>query len=146
METRPSRREHSIRVFLVDDHPVLRGGIRALINRQQDLQVVGEAADGFTAVEGVAALKPDVVVMDLAMPRLGGVAATERIKSAYPEVEVLALTGQREEGYANLMFAAGAAGYCHKQSSPSDLLQAIRTIAAGGVYLDPALTGPDTVC
>ena len=137
-----ARRETSIRVFLVDDHPVLRGGIRALIDRQDDLRVVGEAGDGRTALQRVEALRPDVVVMDPGIPRLGGIAATEWIKATCPEVEVLALTGQREPGYANLMLAAGAAGLCCKQSSPSELLEAIRTIAAGGLYLDPTLTPP----
>ena len=138
-----ARRETSIRVFLVDDHPVLRGGIRALIDLQDDLRVVGEAGDGRTALQRVEALRPDVVVMDPGVPRLGGIAATEWIKATCPEVEVLALTGQREPGYANLMLAAGAAGLCYKQSSPSELLEAIRTIAAGGLYLDPTLTPPD---
>ena len=141
-QTSAARRETSIRVFLVDDHPVLRGGIRALIDLQEDLRVVGEAGDGRTALQRVAALKPDVVVMDLGIPRLGGIAATEWIKATCPGVEVLALTGQREPGYANLMLAAGAAGFCCKQSSPTDLLEAIRTIAAGGVYLDPTLAAP----
>jgi two-component system, NarL family, response regulator NreC len=146
-EAGDARRETSIRVFLVDDHPVLRGGIRALIDLQDDLRVVGEAGDGRTALRRVEALRPDVVVMDLGIPRLGGIAATEWIKATCPEVEVLALTGQREPGYANLMLAAGAAGFCYKQSSPMDLLEAIRTIAAGGVYLDPRLSAPsDQVC
>src|SRR5262249_8856305 len=113
-----SERATSIRVFLVDDHPVLLGGIRALIDRQEDLRVVGEAADGLTAVQRVAALMPDVVVMDLVMPRMDGLAATEWIKATCPGVEVLALSGQREAAYANLMLAAGAAGFCHKQSAP----------------------------
>lgn len=137
-----ARRETSIRVFLVDDHPVLRGGIRALIDRQEDLRVVGEAGDGRTALQRVEALRPDVVVMDLGIPKMGGIAATEWIKATCPEVEVLALTGRREPGYANLMLAAGAAGFCYKQSSPLDLLEAIRTIAAGGLYLDPTLAPP----
>jgi DNA-binding NarL/FixJ family response regulator len=146
-ETRDARRETSIRVFLVDDHPVLRGGIRALIDLQDDLRVVGEAGDGRTALRRVEALRPDVVVIDLGIPRMGGIAATEWIKATCPEVEVLALTGQREPGYANLMLAAGAAGFCYKQSSPTDLLEAIRTIAAGGVYLDPTLSARgDQVC
>jgi DNA-binding NarL/FixJ family response regulator len=137
-----ARRETSIRVFLADDHPILRRGIRALIDSQEDLQVVGEADDGLTAIQRVAALRPDVVVMDLVMPRLDGLAATEWIKATCPGVEVLALSGQRQPGYANLMLAAGAAGFCHKQSPPNDLLEAIRTIAAGGVYLDPILAAP----
>jgi DNA-binding NarL/FixJ family response regulator len=136
---RTSHRKNPIRVFLVDDHPVLMGGIRSLIDRQRDLRVVGEATDGMTAVLRVATLRPDVVVMDLVMPGMGGIAATARIKSTCPDVEVLGLTGQREPGCANLMLAAGAAGICYKQSSPAALLDAIRVIAAGGAYLDPTV-------
>ena len=136
---RTTHRRSPIRVFLVDDHPVLMGGIRSLIDRQRDLRVVGEAADGLTAVLRVTTLKPDVVVMDVMMPGLDGIAATERIRSACPDVEVLALTGQREPGCANLMLAAGAAGICYKQSPPSGLLDAIRAVAAGGAYLDPTV-------
>jgi DNA-binding NarL/FixJ family response regulator len=147
IEPRPSRGKASIRVLLVDDHPVLRGGLRSLIDAQRDLRVVGEAADGVTAIESVAALKPDVVVMDLAMPHLGGVTATEWIKANCPGVQVLALTGYPQRAYVNLMFAAGAAGFCQKQSAPRDLLRAIRTIAAGGIYLDSAFAAREAgVC
>ncbi|HEY4394272.1 MAG TPA: response regulator transcription factor [Polyangia bacterium] len=144
---RTTRRKSPIRVFLVDDHPVLMGGLRALIDRQDDLRVVGQAADGRTAVRHVTTLRPDVVVMDLLMPGLDGISATTRIRSTCPDVEVLALTGQRQLACASLMLAAGAAGICYKQSPPSDLLDAIRTIAAGGAYLDRTVPrAGSTVC
>lgn len=128
-----------IRVFLVDDHPVLRQGLRSLLGRQRDIDVVGEAGDGLAALECVAALRPDVVIMDLALPRLGGVEATGWIKTMFPDVEVLVLTGSAERGYLPLLLAAGAAGYLLKEGRPDDVLRAIRAVAAGGCYLDPAL-------
>ncbi len=131
--------EPPIRVFLVDDHPALRQGLRSLLGRHRDIDVVGEAGDGLAALESVAALKPDVVIMDLALPRLGGVAATGWIKTMYPDVEVLVLTGSTERAYLPLLLAAGAAGYLLKEGRPDDVLRAIRAVAAGGCYLDPAL-------
>jgi DNA-binding NarL/FixJ family response regulator len=128
-----------IRVFLVDDHEIVRGGLKALVDAQEDMSVVGEAANGLVGVQGVLELVPDIVVMDLSMPVLGGIEATERIKAISPKVKVLALTAREERGYIELLMAAGASGYVLKRSAAEDLVRAIRAIVAGGVYLDPAM-------
>jgi two-component system response regulator NreC len=129
----------AIRVFLADDHAVLREGLRALLAAHRDLEVVGEAADGTGAVEGAVTLKPDVVVMDVAMPGLNGAKATERLKKACPAVKVLALSAHEDRAYLRQLLEAGASGYVLKRAAAGDLVQAIRAVAGGGVYLDPAL-------
>jgi DNA-binding NarL/FixJ family response regulator len=131
----------AVRVFLADDHQLVRSGLKALIDAETDLTVVGEAGDGLAALEGVAALLPDVVVMDLSMPRLGGTAATERILATCPGVKILALTAHDERGYLNPVLSAGAAGCMLKRAAAEDLVRAIRVVASGGVYLDPAMAG-----
>jgi DNA-binding NarL/FixJ family response regulator len=128
-----------LRVFLADDHPVVRSGLKALVEAQDDMSVVGEAADGLATVQGVASLRPDVVVMDLSMPMLSGMEATEQIKAVCPDVKVLALTAREEPGYVRLVIAAGASGYVLKRAAADDLVRAIRAIASGGVYLDPTV-------
>jgi DNA-binding NarL/FixJ family response regulator len=128
-----------VRVFLVDDHEIVRSGLKTLVDAQQDMSVVGEAANGLVGVQRVLELLPDVVVMDLSMPVLGGIEATERIKAGSPKVKVLALTAREERGYIEHLMAAGASGYVLKRSAADDLVRAIRAIVAGGVYLDPAM-------
>jgi DNA-binding NarL/FixJ family response regulator len=105
------------------------------------MTVVGEAADGLTACEAVARLRPDVVVMDVSMPGLTGSQATERLRAECPAVKVLALTVHEDKGYIRQLLAAGAAGYMLKRAAAEDLIHAIRVVAAGGVYLDPAMAG-----
>jgi DNA-binding NarL/FixJ family response regulator len=129
-----------IRVFIVDDHTILRDGLRALIEVQPDLCVVGEAADGDVALAGVAELQPDVVVMDISMPRLGGADATEQIRRACPAVRVLALTAHENGEYVQLLLEAGASGYLLKRAAASDLVRAIRAVAAGHLYLDTTVS------
>jgi DNA-binding NarL/FixJ family response regulator len=129
----------SIRVFLVDDHQIVRSGLRALIDAEEDMSVVGEAADGLAGLNGAADLQPDVVVMDLAMPGLGGIEATQRLTPLSPHTKVLALTAHDERDYIELVMAAGASGYVLKRSAADDLVRAIRALASGGVYLDPAM-------
>lgn len=128
-----------LRVFLADDHAVVREGLKALINAQPGMTVVGEAADGLAACERAAALRPDVVVMDVSMPKLTGSMATERLRQECPEVRVLALTVHEDKGYIRQLLAAGAAGYVLKRGAAEELIHAIRVVAAGGVYLDPAV-------
>jgi DNA-binding NarL/FixJ family response regulator len=130
-----------LRVVLADDHPIVRGGLRTLIEGQPDMEVVGEASDGLAAVRVVAELTPDLVVMDVSMPALGGAEATERIKQANPGVRVVALTSYEDKGYAQLLLAAGASGYVLKRSAAEELVRALRAVAAGGVYLDPTTAG-----
>jgi DNA-binding NarL/FixJ family response regulator len=141
MERRGSepRAMQKVRILIVDDHPILRGGLRALIDAEHDMTVIGEAADGLAAIAAVGSLEPDVVVMDVAMPTLGGAEATERLKATCPHVKVIALTAHEERGYVQVLLAAGASGYVAKRAAASDLVRAIRAVANGGVYLDPAV-------
>jgi two-component system, NarL family, response regulator NreC len=128
-----------VRVLVADDHKVVRDGLRLLINGQKDLRVVGEAADGKEALEQARALKPDVVVMDLSMPRLNGLQATERLRAEQPAVKVVALTLHEDATYLLQLCQAGAAGYVLKRSAGDDLIQAIRAVAAGELHFDPAV-------
>ncbi len=129
------------RIFLADDHAVVREGLKALINAQPGMTVVGEAGDGLSACEQVAVLRPDVVVMDVSMPGLTGSQATARLKQECPAVRVLALTVHEDKGYIRQLLAAGAAGYVLKRAAPEELIHAIRVVAAGKVYLDPDMAG-----
>jgi DNA-binding NarL/FixJ family response regulator len=130
-----------LRVLLADDHNVVRAGLRALIDAEPDLEVVAEAADGESAWHRAVELRPDVVVMDVSMPVMGGAPATERIRRDRPEVRVLALTVHEDRSYLQQLLQAGASGYLRKRSAADDLIHAIRTVARGGSYLDPGLTG-----
>jgi DNA-binding NarL/FixJ family response regulator len=132
---------NKLRVLLADDHPIVRSGLKALIAAQPDMEVVAEAGDGHAAVRGAVDLRPDVAVVDLSMPGLGGAEATELIRRAAPEVRVLALTAHQDHGYLHLLLKAGAAGYVLKQAAGEDLVRAIRAVAAGQTYLDPAVAG-----
>lgn len=130
-----------LRVFLADDHAVVREGLKSLINAQPGMAVVGEAADGLAACEQVPDLRPDVVVMDVSMPGLTGTQATERLRRECPAVKVLALTVHEDKGYLRQLLAAGAVGYVLKRAAAVELVHAIRVVAGGGVYLDPSLAG-----
>jgi two-component system, NarL family, response regulator LiaR len=129
--------ESRVRVLLVDDHTVVRRGLRMVFDLEDDLEVVGEAADGREALERVAELRPDVVVMDLLMPVMNGVDATRAIRAAYPDVEVVALTSVLEDRMVVDAVEAGAAGYLLKETRPDDLFEAVRAAARGEVRLDP---------
>jgi DNA-binding NarL/FixJ family response regulator len=128
-----------VRVLLADDHTVVRDGLRLLINGQRDMRVVGEAADGQEAMQKAAELSPDVVVMDLSMPKVNGLQATERLRAAQPGVKVVALTVHEDASYLLQLCKAGAAGYVLKRSAGDDLIRAIRDVANGGTYYDPTL-------
>jgi DNA-binding NarL/FixJ family response regulator len=130
-----------LRVILADDHAVVREGLKALVNGQPDMEVVGEAGDGRAAVQQVQELRPDVVVMDVSMPEVSGAQAAEQLKQSCPLVKVLALTVHEDKGYLRQLLAVGAAGYVLKRAAAEELIHAIRTVAAGGVYLDPTLAG-----
>ncbi len=129
-----------LRVFLADDHAIVREGLKALINGQAGMEVVGEAADGLTACTKVIAIRPDVVVMDVSMPELNGVKATRELHSRCPEVKVLALTVHEERSYLRDLIEAGASGYVLKRSAAEDLVHAVQVVARGDVYLDPSVT------
>jgi DNA-binding NarL/FixJ family response regulator len=128
-----------IRILLADDHAVLRAGLRALLAAQHDLEVVGEAADGTEAIRLAQALRPDVVVMDIGMPGVGGIDATSRIKRNVPAVKVLILSVHDDRGYLRQVLRAGASGYVLKKAADTELMAAIRAAARGEVFLDPAL-------
>jgi DNA-binding NarL/FixJ family response regulator len=130
-----------VRVFLADDHAVVREGLKALVNAQPGMAVCGEAGDGLTACEQVERLLPDVVVLDVSMPGLSGAEAAERLRLSCPQVRVLALTVHEDKGYLRRLLEAGAAGYVLKRAAAEELHRAIRTVASGGVYLDPRVAG-----
>lgn len=131
----------NLRIYLADDHPVVREGLKALIVSQAGMTVVGEASDGLSACEQITKLRPDVVVMDVSMPGLTGSQATERLRKECPAVKVLALTVHEDKGYIRQLLAAGASGYVLKRVAAEELIHAIRVVAAGGVYLDPTMAG-----
>lgn len=129
-----------IKILLVEDHEVVREGIRDLIERENDIEVVGEAEDGSQAVESAKKLKPDVVLMDIAMPGMNGIEATRKIKKSVPCVSVLVLTAYDNEEFIFAILEAGAAGYLLKNVRGKDLLNAIRSIYKGDSVLHPAIT------
>ena len=132
---------NKLRVYLADDHAVVRAGLKALINAEPQMEVSGEAGDGRTACQEVQELQPDVVVMDVSMPQMNGAQATAQLKQVCPSVKVLALTVHEDKGYLRLLLEAGASGYMLKRAAAEELIHAIRMVAAGGVYLDPVLAG-----
>ena len=127
------------RVLLADDHETVRQGLRLLLEAQADIEVVGEAADGRDAVAQAKRMLPHVIVMDVSMPDLNGLAATRAVKEAVPQVAVVALTRHSDDAYVQELLGAGASGYVLKQSASSELLRAIRAAAAGQRYLDATL-------
>jgi DNA-binding NarL/FixJ family response regulator len=124
-----------IRLLLADDHAILSAGLRALLGYYDDIEIVGEARDGSEAVELVAELRPDVVLMDIAMPGLDGIEATRLIRQQHPDTRVLVLSQHRERQYVMAVLKAGASGYILKRALGSDLLEALRTVASGDTYL-----------
>lgn len=129
----------SIRVLLADDHNVLREGLRSLLEREADIQVVGEAADGRTAVRLFEELAPDVVVMDIGMPELNGIEATRHITSDRFGAKVICLSVYEDAAMVHAMLEAGASGYLLKTSAGEELVRGIRTVASGAIYLSPAI-------
>jgi DNA-binding NarL/FixJ family response regulator len=129
-----------LRIVIADDHATVRQGLRLLIDSQSDMTVVGEAADGNHVLAQADALKPDIIVMDISMPEMNGLVATRMLKRSQPTAAIIALTRHEDDTYLEELLRAGASGYVLKQSAPTEFLQAIRAVAAGGVYLDPAMT------
>src|SRR3954464_6216410 len=125
-----------LRIILVDDHAVAREGIKRLIETQPDIELVGEAADGFEALDKVKALAPDVVMMDVSMPRLNGIEATRMLKSVCPATKILALTVHEDDGYVREFLKAGASGYLLKRATTEELVRAIQRVGEGDVYVD----------
>jgi two-component system response regulator NreC len=129
----------AIRILLADDHVIMRNGLRLLLERQPDLEVIGEAADGREAVDMAAAAKPNVVVMDVAMPRLNGVEATRQIVTRNPETSVVILSMHSDESYVLRSLKAGAQAYLLKDSAESDLISAIYAVTSGKSFFSPGV-------
>lgn len=128
-----------IRILIVDDHPIVRSGLRSILSAESDIEVVGEAVDGQEGKEKVQVLHPNVVLMDISMPNMDGLDATRQIKNDHPEVQVLALSIHRTDEYFFEMLRAGASGYILKTAKTEELLEAIRVVNKGEVFLYPAM-------
>jgi two-component system, NarL family, response regulator NreC len=129
----------TIRLLLVDDHAVVRSGLKMLLESERDVEIIGEAASASEAMEAAKRLKPDVVLMDIGLPDLSGIDATRAIKQQVSDVSIVALTIHEDEEYFFKMLEAGASGYVPKRAAPEELVTAIRAAAAGQVYLYPSL-------
>lgn len=130
----------ALRLLLADDHAVLRAGLRMLLSAEADMQVVGEADTGQQAIEQAAALQPDIILLDVTMPDLDGLAALPQLKEVAPQARVLILTMHQDEAYLRQALQAGAAGYVLKKAADTELLSAIRAVAQGEIYVHPAMT------
>src|ERR1700737_1253322 len=132
-------RKPKIRVMIADDHAILRAGLRLLVNAQADMEVVSEAPDGEEAVQAARETRPDGALVDLTMPRKGGMRALEEIVRDCPAVRVLVLTMHNDPAYLRSVLSAGASGYVLKRSVDAELLTAIRAVHRGGTFVDPSL-------
>ena len=131
----------SIKVLLVDDHHIFREGLRALLEKERGIEVVGEAENGRTAIRLAKQLKPDAVVMDISMPDLNGIEATRQITTRAPDTRVIALSIHSDRRFVTEMLKAGASGYLLKDCASEEFVRAIRTVAAGETYLSPTVAG-----
>lgn len=127
------------KVVIADDHAIVREGVRMILAKEKDIEVVGEAEDGQQALQLVETHKPTVVVMDISMPGMGGIEATQALKERHPEVAVLALTMHEDESYVFQLLRAGASGYVLKRAAAQDLVQAVRAAAKGEAFLYPSV-------
>ncbi len=130
-----------IRVLIAEDHKTVRTGLKMIIDAETDMKVVGEAGDGRQAIILAEELQPDVLVMDISMPELNGLAAAAKLKRIAPSIRILTLTRHTDKAYLQELMQAGISGYVLKQSESEEMLRAIRIVANGGNYLDPAITG-----
>ena len=130
----------SIKVLLVDDHAIIREGLRSLLEKQPEMEVIADTDDGRKAIELVRELLPDIVIMDITMPGLNGIEATRQITAEFPDVKVIALSIHSKRRFVADMLSAGATGYILKECLFDELVQAIKAVAAGGGYLSPRIT------
>ena len=128
-----------IRIVLADDHPVVLAGVRALLEASPDMEIVGQAVDGQTALEVMRATAPDIAVIDVSLPGMSGIELAGRIASELVGLKVLALTAQEDRAYVRQLMQAGACGYVLKRSAAEELIRAVRAIHSGGIYVDPAI-------
>jgi len=128
-----------IRVVLADDHPVVLAGMKALIEASPDIEVAGESGDGHAALQVLQAQAPDIAIIDISMPEMGGITLANRIAKDHAATKILVLTAQEDRAYVRQLLSAGARGYVLKRSAADELLRAIRMVHAGGVYIDPAI-------
>ena len=131
----------SLRILLVDDHGIIRAGLRSLLNKQQDMEVVAEAEDGRQAIDFVHEFTPDIVIMDISMPTLNGVDAAREIVSQHPKTRIIALSIHSNKRFVGNMLKAGASGYILKECLFDELIEAIQTVTEGSFYLSPRITG-----
>jgi two-component system response regulator NreC len=129
----------TIKVLIADDHAIVRGGLRALINSEPGMELVGEATGGYEAIDLVGVNPPDVLILDLSMPDLDGIEVTKRIKTPFPAVCVLILTIHEDEALLKAALKAGAGGYILKHAAEAELISAIHTVLRGDLYVDPSL-------
>lgn len=132
--------ETRTRILLAEDHNTVREGIKMLVNSQPDMEVVGEAENGHAAILKTRELQPDLLVMDISMPELNGLRATEKLRQEFPDLKILTLTRHTDDGYLQQLIKAGVNGYVLKQSAPTELINAIRTVTSGKSYVDSELT------
>jgi DNA-binding NarL/FixJ family response regulator len=130
-----------LRLLIVDDHAIVREGLRSLLSSDARFDMVGEAIDGPSAVTAVERLQPDVVIMDVSLPGTNGAQVTRQLKQRFPEIRVLALTVHEEGGYLRSLMDAGASGYVLKRSAAGELMRAIEVVSGGGTYLDTSIAG-----
>jgi DNA-binding NarL/FixJ family response regulator len=129
-----------IRILLADDHNIMRRGLRLLLEREPEFQVVGEAADGRQAVEQAEVTKPDVIILDIAMPNMSGIEAAQRIKASQPQTPIIILSMHSDEGYVLRALKAGAKGYLLKDSAENELMEAIKAVSAGKAFFSPEIS------
>ena len=130
-----------LRILIVEDHAMMRAGIKLLVEAQPDMEVVGEADDGRAGIELAQQLQPDIVLMDISMPELNGSKAAAKLKTIAPDIKIITLTRHSEDAYLHELLQAGVSGYVLKQSASDELIIAIRTVASGSSYIDPSMTG-----
>lgn len=139
-DTSASNLSSKIRLLIVDDHVLIREGIRSLLENQPDIDIIGEATNGSEAIQQTLSLRPDIVLMDITMPEMGGIEATVKVKEMVPETKVLILTVHEEDRYLSEILKAGASGYFTKGGSSNELISALHAVQEGHVYLYPTMT------
>ena len=130
-----------IRIVLADDHPIVLSGLRNLVRAESDFELLGEATSGFAALKLIREKRPDVAVLDISMPELNGIVLSRRLATDFPELRLLVLTLHEDRAYLNQALEAGVQGYVLKRSAAENLVQAIRAVMVGGLYIDPAIVG-----